>query len=92
MLKPDGYAVVLSEDGKIKEIDTYWCAHHGGHTHLRVGETPFATCRSCMGFICESCYNDLARGKICKPLEQMLLEMEAKIDARLTWDRNWRNL
>lgn len=89
MLNPDGYGIETWEDGKRVEHDHVACSHCGRHTRLKPGEPPYATCKSCLGFICALCYERL-RIEGCKPQEQMLLEMEGRINERLTWQRNLR--
>ena len=93
MFRPDGYVrVVYPDDHRLNlEHDTVWCAHCGKHTHLKPGEAPYATCKQCMGFICEPCYAALPVVG-CRPHEQMLLEMERAINRRLVWERNLREM
>lgn len=70
-------------DGRIKRVSTYMCSHCNRHSHLKIGEAPYGTCKQCMGLICEECYGALHTGVGCKPLEQWLAEQEGAITRRV---------
>jgi hypothetical protein len=74
-----GHGVYFGPWGEVIEHDTYMCNHCNRHTRLKPKEAPYATCKSCMEFICEECYGKLMKGAQCKPLEQWLIEQETAI-------------
>jgi hypothetical protein len=84
MRNAHGYAVLTDPDipGGVRERDTMRCNHCMRVVVLKPNESPFATCRSCMEFICEACYGDLIRGTPCKTVEQQADEIEAAIMKR----------
>ena len=81
-----GYAVLFDPNarGGVVERDTFRCNHCSRVTHLKPREMPFATCKSCMDFICEDCYRRLMAGAPCKTVEQQADEIEAAVLKRRT--------
>lgn len=87
MLKPGGYATIVS-DGPTIERDTCSCGHCGRvifvkpgsastvyliqHRDFRWTEEPGACCRVCMRPVCLRCHD---RGT-CRPLERWLADQE----------------
>jgi len=85
MRRPGGVKITMEPYGRVHEVDTFTCAHC-----QRVIEVPpklppeemggFCTC--CAKLVCSKCH---ASG-ICRPIEQRLIEAEAKYHARRSYE------
>lgn len=80
-----GYAMMAGPNGPLWERDTYTCAHCGNVRYIkplaRANETP-GRCFSCDKLICVECL----RIPRCLPFEEQLKRMEARIDARRSYE------
>ena len=79
MRNPKGYAVVTNVDGRVREFDTYTCAHCQRVTHVMAGQKPEdlgGLCRHCMGLVCSQCVD-----APCVPAEEMIRAIERR------WER-----
>jgi hypothetical protein len=85
MIAAHGY-VTITMDGKVvREVDTYQCAHCMRHNHLKPKEPPFATCKLCMGFVCDRPACNTRAG--CTPSQKWLEEEEKRINLAIERQR-----
>ena len=77
MLRPQGYAVVSYDDGRVVERDTFTCAHCQRVVFVKPRQDPATLggwCGCCSTLICSTCEAD---GR-CTPFEKRLEEIEEK--------------
>lgn len=76
MLRPGGYLVGVTRDGRQGEADTFTCRHCQRVTVVRGGERAEdigGLCKVCMGLVCRQC-----AGRACVPFEKSLERAEAR--------------
>lgn len=75
MLRPNGFTIVTTLEGKTQEGETFQCKHCGAHTHIKAFQRPEdigGHCRICDGLICPRC----AATGLCDPMERKLERWE----------------
>jgi hypothetical protein len=83
MLKPQGYATIVSDRG-VTECDTFTCNHCQRIVHVKPKARPEdlgGHCRQCDKLICSNC---VSQG-FCAPWEKQMQQMEEREAARRSY-------
>lgn len=83
MRNAGGY-LQITEDGRVREHDSFSCRHCNRVTFVKVRQKPEdigGLCKICMGLICPACV-----GEPCVTLEARLQAQEASYHARRSYE------
>jgi hypothetical protein len=81
MRNPQGYSILCTEYGEIRECDTFTCNHCSYVVMVAPRMKPEEMggfCKVCMGLICKDCYDQVMKGAGCSPWLKKLETIEAK--------------